>query len=235
VPSFNEGDISDKPAWLRRAPLLDGGTISAIDALYRARQETLLSVEDLIADLLDVLTRSGELDNTWIFVTSDNGTMHGQHRMSGGKGIVYDESIAVPLSVRGPGTTGSRVVEEIVANIDFVPTLLELAGAPIPDSVDGRSFAPLLRGTASDWRGEVLVQSAGTGAPLRSPAFTGVRSRDYVYAEYAGGEPELYDLRNDPFQLDNGMRLGADPAIVDQLAARLAALRDCAGQACRDN
>ena len=234
-PSFDESDISDKPRWLRRVRPLSQNDIAEIDAFYRSRLESLLAVEELIDQLLGTLSRTGELENTWLFVTSDNGVLQGQHRLTSGKAFVYDEGLNVPLAVRGPGATPSRLVEQVVANIDLAPTLLELAGAPIPASVDGRSLVPLLRGNVSNWRTEVLAQSAGTGTPVQSPAWIGVRSRENVYAEYVDGDRELYDLINDPSELDNLMSLGADAALVERLTARLAALRGCAGQSCRDN
>jgi len=235
VPSFDESDLSDKPRWLRRARPLSQDAIQTIDAFYRNRLESLMSVEELIDQLLGKLSETGELENTWLFVSSDNGVLQGQHRLTSGKAFVYDEGLNVPLAVRGPGATASRVVEEVVANIDLAPTLLSLAGAPIPDSVDGRSFVPLLRGEVDEWRTEVLAQSLGTGTPVQSPAWFGVRSQENLYAEYVDGDRELYDLINDPHELDNLMALGADPALVEQLAGRLAALRGCAGQSCRDN
>jgi len=230
VASFNEDDLSDKPRWLQRAKSLTSGEIADLDALYSDRQESLQAVDELVELVLAALDRNGELGNTWLFVTSDNGVFHGQHRLPGGKGVPYEEAISVPLAVRGPGT-GGRSVEQVVANIDLVPTLLELAGAPARSSVDGRSMVPLLRGSSTSWRAEVLIQGAGTGEPLRSPAYTGVRSLDNVYVEYEDGDRELYDLKSDPGQLGNIITT-ADPALVQQRAQRLATLRDCAGASC---
>jgi arylsulfatase A-like enzyme len=235
VPSFDESDVSDKPRWLRRVRPLSQDAIDDIDAFYRNRLESLMSVEELIDELLDTLSQTGELEETWLFVTSDNGVLQGQHRLTSGKAFVYDEGLNVPLVVRGPGVTPNRLVEEVVANIDLVPTLLDLAGATIPDSVDGRSMVPVLRGNAEGWREDVLAQSAGTGTPVRSPAWIGVRTQEHMYAEYVDGDRELYDLINDPHELDNLMALGADAALVERLQGRLAALRDCAGQSCREN
>ncbi len=234
-PSFDEADIGDKPLWLRRVRPLSEDAIAGIDEFYRARLDSLLGVRDLIDDLLSTLSRNGELDHTWLLVTSDNGVLQGQHRLASGKAFVYDEGLNVPLAVLGPGVTPGRTVHQVVANIDFAPTLLALAGAPIPASVDGRSLVPLLQGEPATWRQDVLAQSVGTGTPVYSPPWLGVRSEDHVYAEYDNGERELYDLVSDPYELDNLMAIGVDPDLVDRLAGRLAALRGCAGQSCRDN
>jgi arylsulfatase A-like enzyme len=228
--SFNESDLSDKPLWLRNVRPIDDATIAEIDDLYRRRQESLQAVDELIEAMIQALDQSGELDRTWVFITSDNGVFHGQHRLPRGKGVGYEEASCVPLLIRGPGAPVATI-NDVVANIDFAPTLLELAGTSPPASVDGRSFVAVLRGQPSE-RTDVLVEGLGSATPS-SPPFASVRTATHVYTEYDDGDREMYDLVSDPEQLNNLLRVGgADPALVDELVARLAELRGCAGSGC---
>ena len=102
-PSFNEADVSDKPAGIRNRPALTAATIGKIRENYQQRLESLLAVDDAVAQIVNELTAIGELDNTYILFTSDNGFFHGEHRVPSGKVLLYEPSIRVPLIVRGPG------------------------------------------------------------------------------------------------------------------------------------
>lgn len=237
TPSFNEADVSDKPRWLRRQPLLEERQIKKIDDVYRRRLQSLLAVDEMIDQIFQALERYGELDNTYVFFTSDNGIIQGQHRFPDGKNAAYEESIRVPLFVRGPGTPAGRNLEHLAVNIDFAPTFAELAGVRSPDWVDGTSLVPLLGPAApplDGWRGDFLLEHWETGAPFPIPEYHGVRAQDHVYVEYDGPEIEFYDLRIDPDQL-RSLPPSADPDLLFRLADRLAVLRNCAGAACRNH
>ena len=160
-PSFDEEDVSDKPAWVRDNPPLDPEQIASHEDLYRKRLQSMLAVDDMIGRLVDALRKNGELDNTYIFFTSDNGFHMGQHRLTTGKWTAYEEDIRVPLIVRGPGVPEGRTLPHLVLNNDFAPTFADLAGAKTPYFVDGRSLVPLLTddlpsrmtgGKPSSWR-----------------------------------------------------------------------------------
>ncbi|PYQ18293.1 MAG: hypothetical protein DMF81_25350, partial [Acidobacteria bacterium] len=130
-PSFDEEDVSTKPGWVRAQPRFSPEVADRIDDLYRRRLRTLLAVDEMIERLLQAVAAQDELDSTYVFLTSDNGFQLGAHRLDHGKGDAYEESIRVPLVVRGPGVPpGAR--EEPVLNIDLAPTLAELAGAAAP-------------------------------------------------------------------------------------------------------
>jgi arylsulfatase A-like enzyme len=233
TPAFNEADISDKPRWLQKVPLLTAEEISEIDELARRRYQTLLAVEDMIQQILEALLAAGKLNDTYIFFTSDNGVFAGQHRLPGGKNAPYEESIRVPLIVRGPRVPAGRIEKAVVGNIDLAPTLVELAGGTPSSMIDGLSIAALLRGESpAGWRDEILIESSAGGSPYPLPAYVGIRSASHTYVEYYSGETELYDLANDPDQLDN-IANTADPILLSQLSDRLDALRDCQGQSCR--
>ncbi len=122
----------------------------------------------------------GVLTNTYIFFTSDNGFMLGQHRLRTGKSVPYEESIRVGMAVRGPGVPHGEQREQLCGNVDIAPTLAEIGGALPPAFVDGRSLVPLFAtGTIEAWRQRFLVEfwsqtDDEEEAPV--PEFHGVRS-----------------------------------------------------------
>ncbi len=258
-PSFNEEDVSDKPGWIRNSDPLSEEEISMIDNRYQKRLESMLAVDEMVASLVEELEAAGELDNTYIFFTSDNGFEQGEHRIKGGKDRPYEESAHVPFFVRGPGVAPGSEVEELAVNTDFAPTFAELAGVSFP--ADGRSLAPLLRGEESPWRSAVLLErlpveesgeeesgegkgeSKGKGKEkgkgkakveaVGSSAFEAIRTGTYKYVEYENGETELYDLEADPYELDNVYET-ADPSLIEDLKTKLDALESCSGDGCRE-
>ena len=127
-PSFNEEDVSGKPKWLREKPPLSESEISGVDEQYRTRLRTMLAVDDLIGRLVKRLRKSGELENTYILFTSDNGFVMGEHRRPQGKWSAYEEAMRVPLIVRGIGVPEGRTLPHMVLNNDFAPTFADLAG-----------------------------------------------------------------------------------------------------------
>lgn len=260
-PSFNEADVSDKPEYIRSRPLLDTRDIAEIDSSYRKRLQSLLAVDDLIAQVIDTLRATGQLEKTYIFFTSDNGYHLGQHRLLQGKQTTYEEDIRVSLIVRGPGVSAGQTLEHITGNIDLAPTFAELAGATVPNFVDGRSLVPLLGSNpppTDGWRQAFLVQHwaarvtqaaesargvleppdqptlflAQASQAHAMPEFQAIRTSDYLYVEYATGERELYDLRADPYELES-LHATAEPSLITQLSGRLAELKSCAAQSCR--
>jgi arylsulfatase A-like enzyme len=228
--AFDESDVSDKPPFLRRARL-SRGSVSDIEALYRQRLESLLAVDEGIEQIVAALRRSGELDDTLIVFTSDNGYMAGEHRLPHGKAKAYDPSIRVPLMIRGPGVPAGAQPQQMVVNADLAPTILDAARATAGRVQDGRSLLPLTRNPALGTRRPVLVEIAKGRRMLT----TAIRTRGWLYARHSNGLTELYDMAADPQQLRSRH---ADPslaAVRRRLARRLAALRHCAGVACRRN
>jgi arylsulfatase A-like enzyme len=226
VPSFNEPDVSDKPVGIRQPPLTDAHLVW-LDELQRWRLRSMRAVEEMMATVLRALDNTGRLGSTYFIFTSDNGLLMGQHRYPARKNNFYEESTRVPLMIRGPGL-GPRTEDRLVLSIDLAPTLLELAGAPVPASVDGRSLVPLLhRPPPESWRTDVLVEA---GSP--APGF-GLRTPDWSYIENTTGEIELYDMRRDRWQLES-LHRDAEPALLQSLHERVRALRSCRGAGCRD-
>ena len=234
-PSFNEADVSDKPAYIRNAPSLTAGETAAIREAYQQQLESLLAIDDAVASIVAALEATGELERTLIVFTADNGFMHGQHRRPSGKNLPYEPSIRVPLVMRGPGIPRGVRVSRLVGNIDLAPTIVDAADAQPLRRMDGRSLLPLVADAGAPWRTAVLLERTGPQQPRaaqRNPGFTAVRTARYSWVEYATGERELYDLAADPHQLRSRH---ADPRYAKlraDLARRLAALRRCAGTTC---
>ncbi len=221
-PAYNEADVSDKPFWIRQLPLISSTTSASSDALHQRQVESLQALDRAVGAILDTLGRLGRLSNTYIIYTSDNGLSWGEHRWVDSKACVYEECVRVPLWVAGPGITG-RPDGHLVENIDLAPTILELAGVAPQAPVDGRSLVPLLANGSAPWRTEVLLEYLGSGSSAND--FSAVRTSGYVYAEYANGDRELYDLTVDPFQMTNVFNDPAYTSEIPTLQSLLAALK----------
>jgi N-acetylglucosamine-6-sulfatase len=225
-PNFNERDTSDKPPHLRRRPLMRARLIDEIERRYRCRLESLLAVDEGVRDIVRALAGRNDLDNTYVVFTSDNGLLHGEHRIWTGKDAVYEEVISVPLMIRGPGFPRGATVTSPVVNADLAPTIAEVAGASPTVPVDGRSLLPLAQDPGLGSERGILIEHGGR--------YAAIRTRDYLYARHAGGGRELYDMRADPFQLRSRHDDPAFAEVKAELAARLAELRDCSGRSCRE-
>jgi N-acetylglucosamine-6-sulfatase len=240
VPSLNEADVRDKPSWLQAESSLTRDQLVRYDEAYRNRVRMLQAVDEMVENLVATLEAKGVLDNTYLLFTSDNGFHMGHHRLKPGKQLPYEEDIRVPFVLRGPGVPANARNDALIENIDIAPTFAALAGADVPDFVDGESFAPLFSAPETPWKPYVLVQ--GWNSDGRR-AYASVRSDRYKYTEwYAapfGGptltapEYELYDLQTDPYELDN-LYPSAEPRLVVALRAKLAQLSSCAGGSCRE-
>ncbi|MEP6642575.1 MAG: sulfatase [Gaiellales bacterium] len=217
-PSFNEANVSDKPPWIRQLPRFDHVEDQQIDADRRAQFQTLLTVDDQVAAIVRSLRRTHRLAHSVILFASDNGVSWGEHRQSAQtKQLAYEEDLRVPLVVRyEPYTSRPSVDHHLVVNIDWAPTLADIAGVPHPATA-GRSFTPLLgQGRLqTPWRTQFLLEHLDGNPPSLAPSFCGIRSTRYLYALYQGGYQELYDLQKDPFELQN---IASDPTEAPLIA-----------------
>ncbi len=148
LPGLNEKNISDKPGWLRIAARarIKGGRLATLEGERRSRLEQLLSVDEAVQAVFSKLTETGELSNTFVIFSSDNGYFFGEHRIGAGKYLPYEPSARVPLAIRGPGLPAGAATEELAANVDVAPTIAALTGvaSPPPGLVDGRSLVPFM-------------------------------------------------------------------------------------------
>lgn len=264
-PNTHELDLSDKPLWLRTSGpqrLVESAVWSPID--YRLRQGSLYALDDLVEAVVKKLETTGQLDNTYIIFLSDNGYNLGSHRLIH-KMAPYEESIRIPWTVRGPGIPAGITKSQTVLMPDFAPTVLEwagitqpasLAGVPSPDR-DGASLVPLLKTTSpSTWRKDFTIQYAskgflnGVGAEIPPavwtfsgmdiPSYLAIREENYKLIKWdaaIGTQWELYDLKNDPYELHN---LLANPLnwmlkkpLIERLKQRMTELNHCQGASCR--
>ena len=207
-------------------------------------------MDDLVGDVVLKLGEKPEvLANTYIFFTSDNGFHHGEHRIPQGKGRPYEESVRVPLVIRGPKVVPPAAgqprlsTDKLVLNTDYFPTFMELAGAQAqtPSYVDGRSLVPVLTPSATtSWRTAILIEGRKFSEDPEIPVdvnYNTIRTStdEYTdkYTEYEGGFRELYDLSPlaDPYELTNTY-YSADPTVSPrpERKARLDALRTCQPQ-----
>jgi N-acetylglucosamine-6-sulfatase len=236
-PNFNERDVSDKPPWVRRQPLLSSAQQRNLKQKRQERLTSMLAVSRNLARLKKQLRDSGELSNTYLILTSDNGYHLGLHRLGAGKRTAYNEEARVPLAVSGPGVP-SGGVRHMVLNTDLAPTIADLAGVSPGITPDGRSFAPLLSagrsGLAPDqFRRRFMEENWHTNAvpgAVVPPTNRAVISSLYVYNRYVTGEKEYYNLSRDPYELESKRVSGTYKDNLNSLWMRL---RDCRGLDCQ--
>jgi arylsulfatase A-like enzyme len=222
-PSFNEPDVSDKP-WGSRVRSMSTKGIRDLRSLRGKMLASLLGVDRAIASMVAVLSRRGQLKNTVIVFTSDNGYLWGEHRLLR-KIWPYEESIRVPLVVMVPWLAGGRTDPHLALNIDLAPTIARLAHVTPGLKADGRSLVPLLEGAPAPSRRAFVVEYLGHEYTAPGPPrFEAIRTERYLYVEYENGWRELYDLAGDPLELSNLAGLPAVAALQARLAKQLRAL-----------
>lgn len=232
-PNFNELNVADKPRFVGINVRVDEVVKQEVAQLYRDRLETLLAVDDGVRDILDALKRSRQLDNTYLIFTSYNGFMLGEHRFANSKNYIYEESIRVPLLIRGPDLPRGVNVTQLVNNLDLVATLTDLSGASPANALDGASLLPLMLDPSTPWRTALLVEGRIGVGKDEDTTYSAIRTPAAVYVEYQssrlGKEYEYYDLVADPHQLSN---LGVDRARYQRFQPVLERLRSCVGREC---
>jgi N-acetylglucosamine-6-sulfatase len=246
-PSLAEADVSDKPPWFPgEYPGMNSGQISTLNRQFRHRLEALRSVDDLFATVKQRLVAAGRWDQSYVFFTSDNGWLYGEHRVPG-KVLAYEESIRVPLVLRGPGIAQGTRRSAMVLNNDLAPTIAELAGVTLDRPADGRSLTPLfVQDNPLDWRRRFLIEHFRDAAPAPGSYldYLAVRSAvgdfdntgaqilidwriDWLLEPTRAGI-EHYDLVTDPFQLDSLAENNPSRAMQRAaMQANLALLKDC--------
>jgi N-acetylglucosamine-6-sulfatase len=240
-PNFNEGDLSDKPTAVTNAATpLSEAQIAGLREDYQGRAGSLMAVDDHVGDMIGTLKETGQLKETVIMFLSDNGWLQGEHRIPGDKYLPYEESLRIPLIIRGPGIPKGQTIKTQVTNADLAPTIADLAGAKAGRTMDGIS---LVKGMKNPKKlPERILQIEAPEPLFAHPQFpvnrwdrpyAGVRTDRYTYVAWKEtGEEELYDRRTDPYQLTN---VASDPAFADvkaELAAKAAELQRCKGKAC---
>jgi N-acetylglucosamine-6-sulfatase len=243
-------DFSQKPHWMRRERLYKPNYSKWVASEGKVIPETLkpqpwvpdlpmhlnhlrclLAVDEGLVQIMDLLEKQGRLDQTIVIFTADNGWFLGEHRRLGDKRLAYEESIRVPFVMRYPARVkpGSRI-SGMAANIDLAPTLLELAGAEIPASVQGESFVPMLDGRSAGRSDPFFYQYCQEEYAPGIPTILAIRTPEWKYISYPhesaedGNFDELYHLAADPHELKNLIH-------SPEAAARLLQMRNLLEQA----
>jgi arylsulfatase A-like enzyme len=189
---------------------------------------TIRSVDENIGRVLDYLDESGLSENTLVVYTSDQGFFLGEHGWFD-KRFMYEESFRTPLIMRYPGVIKPGLIDNhLVQNIDFAPTFLELVGTKIPEDMQGRSLIPIITSNAVEWRDALYYHYYEYPGIHMVKRHYGIRTNRYklIHFYYDIDEWELYDLENDPQEMNN---LYGQPGIIDiqeQLHRRLYELQE---------
>jgi N-acetylglucosamine-6-sulfatase len=260
---FNEGNVNDKPRFIRGASYLSPTETHTYRVYYQKGLESLRAIDDGVQQVVNTLGAMGQLRNTYILFTSDNGFFYGEHRLTGGKFLAYEPATHVPLLIRGPGIKPGSSTGELAANVDLAPTILELAGAGADKSIDGRSLVPYMVDQTLRTRRPILFESFvetndveaqggqpldarpgagssaarpnGASASIVAPPkdYVGIRLGPYKYIEWPSGEKELYDITKDPHELNNKARDKNLIPIRNFLHRELERLIECVGRRCQ--
>ena len=253
VPRTFEDRLAGRPEALRRAEMAiedmpdfrERGVDPSLPAAERKRlnlqhlvknyYRVLLSVDENVGRLLDALDRAGLAENTVVVYTSDNGFFLGEHGLFD-KRLMYEPSIRVPMLVRFPARAKRGVVDSahMVLNVDVAPTLLELAGVPIPGWMHGRSMVPLLAGESSaPWRDSFLYEYYEYPAEHCVRKNRGLRTTRWKLIHFyeQPEEWELYDLQRDPDEMNNLAGRREHASTMRELRAKMEELRNELGDA----
>jgi arylsulfatase A-like enzyme len=207
--------------------------------MMKAMYRLITGVDIQIGRILDEIRKQGLEDNTIIVFTSDNGLIAGEHGITG-IWLMYEPSIRLPLIIydpRQPEASKGKAVSELALNVDYGPTLLDLAGVEIPAAMQGRSLVPLLTGNLQDWPRDFFYEHYFRPSGLKTnenniPRSEGLRSERWKYVHYFDERPtyeQLFDLAKDPHEVNN---LAGDPRhdkTLEAMRRRMQVLRSKAG------
>ncbi|KAG2435121.1 hypothetical protein HXX76_007206 [Chlamydomonas incerta] len=200
--SFNPRSLWGKPAWVRGLARLTPGNVTFLEEVFRLRLRSLLAVDEMVEGLMSDLAALGLSNSTYVMFTSDNGYHEGAHRQGSGKTTAYDEDIRVPLLVAGPGLTPGAVISSTTQHIDLAPTILVLAGAPLPDILDGEPLPLAAAAAAAVAAGDAATGPAAAAAAAASEAASatataGLAATAALPAGYDWGTPARGPPRNE--------------------------------------
>ncbi|KAH7324252.1 arylsulfatase [Stachybotrys elegans] len=249
-----------KSVFLKDLERMNSEAEASADRLFRGRIQSIQGIDEIIEDVISKLDEAGQLDNTYIIYTTDNGYHIGAHRLPGGKALPYIQDTNLPLIVRGPKMPKGVKSKVASAHLDFAPTFLEIMGldkAEWPEFLDGRSLL-------SDWRDPVPKKRLEIGSAkeiiniefwgdkiVEIPEYAGVRlvnnsyktlrivseESSWMFLHWCTNEMELYNTTADHWEINNLAR--GDVAhehqrLIHRLNAILMVTKSCTGDSCRD-
>ncbi|KAI8330816.1 alkaline-phosphatase-like protein [Choanephora cucurbitarum] len=249
-PHFNPDTQTKTASFWKDFEKLNETLVEEFDETYRNRLRALQAVDELVATVFEELEASGELDNTYVFYSADNGYHLGQHRAYPGKMSNLEEDINVPFIVRGPGVPKGQISDLVSSHHDLASTFVALASGDqhLPSWVDGgviplneelsmhkrpiskESFAVEYWGSEFLPEGyDFMVYGHNTYKTLRVIS----QEYNYMYTVWCTGEHEFYDLKKDPYELENLFE-SVDTQLLNRLDALLVVLKSCRAESCRD-
>jgi arylsulfatase A-like enzyme len=228
VPSsFPDGDPAVPPHAPANVRRFDALQKRALETVYQRRIEAARGLDRAMGRLFRTLRRTGQLDRTLIVFHSDNGYAIGPHNMNG-KRFHYDESLRVPLYMRGPGLPRGVVVSTAVTVPDLAATIFAATGVEPPRPLDGVDVLPWIDAPAQ----VRVVPIAAWAAERARQQYRGVRVGPWTYVEYGRGGAELYERNHDPYEMHNLADLPAYAEVRSALSSLTERYRDCAGDTC---
>lgn len=209
TPDLYEADVSDKPRHLQC--ITPEHWKPYLERSYISRLRAIKSVDDLVGRIVQAIDSIGATDQTFILFTSDNGFQLGQHNLQN-KTDPFQRTTNVPLLVKGPGVPAKLTASHLLAHIDICPTILDLAGVPVPASVEAKSFRPLLFAPQdyadTQWQEGILIENwtkkTNFGKTVLG-TYVAYRKHHEIFVSWANGLYEYYNLHGDPYQLNNGI------------------------------
>jgi len=226
--NFNEPDgMADKPTGVGlRRKALTTTEIADLEMTQEGMLEELQDVDAQVGRLLDTLEARGQLANTYVFFTSDNGFMLGENRQKG-KDLAYEVSAELPFLLRGPGV-GVGTPNALASMVDIRATLENLAGIGGNVGYDGRSLAQVFSSTPSTWRKRLLFESPPSGTRV---GWYALYEPPFIYVEWTTGAKELYNLATDPGELKS--QHATQPSLVRRFSSQLASMKTAKGATLR--
>jgi len=235
TPSFNEADVSDKASNVRDLPLLTDEEIATIQDNYRGRLGALRQVDNQVGRIIDATKKKGVYKKTYFIFVSDNGYLQGEHRLSASKFMPFENSVRIPAMIAGPGIKAGREVSRPAMDVDMTATVLKIANAKPGRKMDGMSLLAAAKGKQGLPQRDIPLEASRPLFTYSTPLtafdvpYYGVKTPRYKYVNWSFGDKELYDLKNDPDEMEN---LANDPAMAGLMAdleAEASRLRGCVG------
>ncbi|MBG85423.1 MAG: acetylglucosamine-6-sulfatase [Verrucomicrobiales bacterium] len=225
-----EANYRNKPMWLKN----QRNSRHGVDYAYNLRNfdlqeyhqrycETLLAMDESVGRIMTYLEETGMAEDTLLVYMGDNGFQFGEHGLID-KRVAYEHSIKVPLLMHCPDLfqPGTKV-PQVVANIDIGPTLLAVAGLKAPGHMDGSNFMPVALGNKAPWRTGLLYEYFWEWNYPHTPTMHAIRGDRYKYIRYHGlwDVNELYDIKEDPEELNNLIFSEAHQDVIKQMNKQL--------------
>ncbi|KAK8135137.1 hypothetical protein PG984_007149 [Apiospora sp. TS-2023a] len=265
APRFANWNPSDKiqktkSVFLKDLKLMDSEAEASADRLFRGRIRAIQGVDEIIEDVLAKLEEKGQLDNTYVIFTTDNGYHIGAHRLPGGKALPYIQDTNLPLVVRGPGIPGGVKSKVASAHLDFAPTFLDIMGldkSEWPEFLDGRSLleewknpVPEVKpevGSAREiiniefWGDKIVEIPEYAGMKLTNNSYKTLRivseESSWMFLNWCTNEMELYNITADPWEINNlarGEVTNEHKRLINRLNSILMVTKSCTKDSCRD-